>query len=358
MRKNSVLFIVPLPPNEAPSQRFRLEIYEPYLKAAGIYYQVAPFLDSSTSRKLYKKGSALNKAWGIIKGFLGRIKLVMFDVPRFEYVFVLRQASPVGPPIFEWIIARIWRRKMVYDFDDALWVPRTSEVNKVAGWMKCSWKVRYIIKWSYKVSAGNEYLASYARQFNDRVHLIPTCVDMDRQHNQMKSHSAGKAIVGWTGSHSTLEFMEPAVPMLRKLQEECPFTFLVICNKKPDLDLKDWQYIEWKEETEITDLLKMDIGIMPLPTLPWTMGKCGFKIIQYLSLGLPAVASPVGVNSSIIEHGVNGYVCETEEEWARALRALVSDPALRSRMGEAGRAKIIAEYSTCSRYKDFLALFS
>jgi glycosyltransferase involved in cell wall biosynthesis len=358
MLKKSVLFLVPLPPHQAPSQRFRLEIYEPYLADAGITYKVEPFLDIATSQKLYKKGSALNKAWGILKGFLRRIKLVFFDVPRYDYVFVLRQASPVGPPFFEWIIAKLWRKKMIYDFDDALWVPRTSEVNMAAGWLKCSWKLKYIIKWSYKISAGNENLAAYARRFNSRVEIIPTCVDMERQHNDMKKHMPGKAVIGWTGSHSTIEFMKPVVPVIRKLQEDLDFTFLVICNKNPQLDLKDWSYIEWNEKTEVRDLLKMDIGLMPLADTPWTRGKCGFKIIQYLSLGIPAIASPVGVNGSILENGVNGFTCETDEDWIKAIKTLVADHELRQRMGEAGRKKIITGYSIQARYRQFLALFS
>lgn len=358
MRKGSVLFLVPFPPNQAPSQRFRLEIYEPYLQKAGIDYHIASFLDSSTTRRLYKKGSAFIKAWGTIKGYLRRIKCVLFDIHKYEFVFIIRQAAPLGPPVFEWIIARLWRKKMIYDFDDALWVPRTSRENMIIDWLKCSWKVRFIVKWSYKVSAGNEYLAEFARAFNNNVFIIPTCVDMERQHNMIKTHHAGKPVVGWTGSHSTIEFMEPAVPFLKKLQEVCDFTFLVICNKKPDLDLRDWTYKEWDERTEIEDLLGMDIGIMPLAATPWTMGKCGFKIIQYMSLGIPAVASPTGVNSHIIDHGINGYLCRTGEDWIQNLRLLIEDPELRKKMGMLGREKIEAHYSIRSKSRDFIGLFS
>jgi glycosyltransferase involved in cell wall biosynthesis len=218
--------------------------------------------------------------------------------------------------------------------------------------------MKYIIRWAYKISAGNEYLAEYAGAYNKNVVILPTCVDMERQHNAVKSHHRGKPVVGWTGSHSTIEFMMPAVPMLKKLQEEFDFTFLVICNKKPDLDLRDWEFIEWNEKREVEDLLRLDIGIMPLVSNPWTRGKCGFKIIQYMSLGIPAVASPVGVNSRIIDHGKNGFICSTDAEWMEALRALIRDPSLRKDMGEEGRKKIIAQYSTQSRYAEFLGLFS
>lgn len=358
MKKRSILFLVPLPHGKAPSQRFRLELYETYLREAGIEYCMKPFLDQGAADNLYKKGAVVLKLSGLIRGFLRRIFLLLFTIHKFEFVYVMRQASPIGPPIFEWMVAKLWRKKMIYDFDDALWIPRTSKENKLAAWLKCSWKVRYIIRWSYKVNAGNEFLANYARQFNSNVEIIPTCVDTDRHHSLVKQHHDGKPVIGWTGSHSTLEFLLPVIPILEILEEQYDFSFLVICNKKPDLNLRDWKYLEWNEESEVDDLLKMDIGIMPLPDSPWTAGKCGFKIIQYLSLGIPAIASPVGVNSSIIDQGVNGFLCSTRAEWLESMAILLQNPALRSQMGLAGRDTIKSRYSILSNYPRFLQLFS
>lgn len=357
-KDRSVIFLVPFPRQQAPSQRFRLELYEPYLHKAGIRYSVLSFLDTDTSKRLYKKGQSFRKAWGIVRGFLRRFKHVLIDIHRYRYVYVLRQAAPIGPPLFEWLIARVFRKQMIYDFDDALWITQVSEENRSAEWMKCSWKIKYICKWAYKVSAGNEYLSDYARQYSSSVFLIPTCVDIDRRHNAVKVHGTHKPVVGWTGTHSTLCFLKPFLPMLKELQQEVDFTFLMICNKKPDLDFRDWRYIEWNEQEEVTDLLKMDIGIMPLTDTPWTRGKCGFKIIQYFSLGIPAVASPVGVNASIIEHGVNGFICDSNNEWKNALRILIENHQLRVEMGSKGREKVLTHYSTRIMAPEFLKLFS
>lgn len=355
-KANRVLFIVPYPVRHAPSQRFRVELFEPDMQAAGIDYTIAPFMDEHTWKILYKQGSAIQKAAGIIKGFLKRFKTALFDVHKYDVVFVHREASPIGPPIFEWIIAKLWGKKMIYDFDDAIWIPNTSNENKLIGWVKAFWKVKHICKWSYAVIGGNDYLCNYARQYNDHVVLVPTCVDMQRMHNGIKEHHNGQVVIGWTGSHSTIPYLNEIMPALVKIEQECDTKFILIANKQPDLPLKNWEFIPWNEQTEIADLLKIDIGVMPLKVDTWSEGKCGFKLIQYLSLGIPAVASPVGVNRVIVEEGTNGFLCTTHEEWLAALRQLVTDASLRKNMGTNGRNKMLNEYSVAANKDKLIQL--
>lgn len=353
-----VLFLLPYPVKHAPSQRFRVELYERFFTEAGLEYKFAPFMDTNTWKILYKGGSAAQKAIGIIKGYLNRWKTVLFEVPKYEYVFVHREAAPLGPPVFEWIVARLWRKKMIFDFDDAIWIPNTSSENKAVAWFKAFWKIKYICKWSYKISGGNDYLCNYARQYNTSVYRMPTCVDTELFHNKIKVHTAGKVTVGWTGSQSTLFYLDQLIPVLQELQEQLDFTFLVIANKDPQLPLRDYRFIPWNEQTEVDDLLHMDIGVMPLQPDAWSEGKCGFKLIQYLSLGIPAIASPVGVNKQIVVENENGYIAATKEEWAAALTKLITDHELRGRFGLAGRNKIVAEYSIQSQKEHFIALFT
>jgi len=269
-----------------------------------------------------------------------------------------REFAPVGPPIFEWIATKILKRKIIYDFDDAIWIPNSSTANSIAGWFKCFWKTKYICRWSYKVVGGNNYLCAFAKKFNERVIKIPTCVDTLHVHNKLKQHNHNSLTIGWTGSHSTLKYLDMVVPIIRDLQEKIDFSFLVIADKKPHLILKDWQFIYWSIETETEDLLKMDIGLMPLSADAWSEGKCGFKLIQYFASGIPAVASPVGVNKEIIENGVNGFLCNNKEEWETALGQLMEDSFLRKQMGFAGRKKIEEHYSVQAQAQIFLQLFS
>jgi len=353
-----VLFLCPYPEKLAPSQRFRVELYKRYMDEVGVNYTIAGFMDEATWNVLYKGGSAPQKVWGIAKGYLKRIKTLLFDIHSYDYVFVHREASPLGPPVFEWMASKMWRKKMIYDFDDAIWIENTSAENKIAALLKAAWKVKYICKWSYKISAGNDYLCNFARKYNNNVYLVPTCVDVELMHNKVKQHHEGNVVVGWTGSHSTLFYLDELIPVLQELQEEMPFTFLVIANKDPQLPLKHYSFTPWNEATEIQDLLQIDIGVMPLTPDKWSEGKCGFKLIQYLSLGIPAIASPVGVNSKIVVNGENGYIATNREEWKDGIRKLIQNVSLRKTMGEAGRKKIVAEYSIQAHKDNFLALFS
>lgn len=355
--KPSVLFIVPYPLKRAPSQRFRVEIYEPFLQEAGIRYTIAPFMDNTTRNILYEKGSIMAKAVGILKCFLKRFSLLP-AAKRYDYIFIHREATPLGPPFIEWILASILRKKIIYDFDDAIFIPNTSKENKIAAGMKCFWKVRHIIRMAHTITPGNAYLASYARNYNPNIVLIPTCVDVIHQHNKIKTHlPTDTPVIGWTGSHSTLFYLYKILPILQELQKTIHFRLLVIADKKPDIQLKDWHHILWNAATEQEDLLRMDIGIMPLKADAWSEGKCGFKLIQYLSCGIPAVADPIGVNKDIIVHGVNGFLCDDKEAWKASLIQLLQDAALRKQMGTAGREKIVQEYSIQSQREKFLRLF-
>lgn len=351
-----ILFVVPYPLYRAPSQRFRVELYEPILKENNISYDIAPFMDEETWNVIYKQGATHKKVGGIINSYLKRF-LVLFRLSHYRFVFIHREAAPLGPPLFEFIAAKILRKKIIYDFDDAIWIPNTSKENKLAAWLKAFWKVKYICKWAYKICPGNDFLCDYARRYNNNVFLLPTCIDAERGHCKVKKHHDEKPVVGWTGSHSTLFYLNDILPVLKKLKEEIDFSFLVIADKKPELDIEDWYFVKWNEKTEQDDLLKMDIGIMPLKADAWSEGKCGFKLIQYMALGIPAVADPIGVNKKIIDNGINGFLCNSQEEWIHHLKLLLKDIALRKQMGAAGRIKIVNSYSIQSQKEVFLSLF-
>jgi glycosyltransferase involved in cell wall biosynthesis len=352
-----IAFLVQLPKKVSPGQRFRIEQYEHELQLHHISSKTFPFIGRKTYSIYYKKGFWLQKVWGVFVGFINRL-LFLFQAHNFDYVFLQREATPIGPPIFEWLLAKVLGKKIILDFDDAIWIPDTSGVKGIILWAKCYWKVKYICKWSYKVSAGNSYLADWARKYNPHVVLIPTCVDTTKRYNTLQQHTEKKKIsIGWTGSHSTLVFLDAVFPILRQLEQVYDFQTLIICDRPPDVSLRSLHFLPWKEETEIQDLLKIDIGIMPLKSDAWSEGKCGFKLIQYLALGIPAIASPVGVNKHIIEQGKNGFLCTTEQEWYAALTTLIKDDVLRSEMGQTGRARMVQQYSVQANAAAFVSLF-
>ena len=155
----------------------------------------------------------------------------------------------------------------------------------------------------------------------------------------------------------TLKYIDEVVPVLADLQDKFNLSFMVIADKEPRLDLKDWRFVPWNALTEQEDLLKLDIGIMPLTVDPWSEGKCGFKLIQYFACGIPGIANPVGVNKVIIEEGVNGFLCSSPAEWKSSLEKLLTDQQLRERMGMAGRKKMEEQYSMRSQANKFIGLF-
>lgn len=352
----TIFFLVPYPEGEAPSQRFRFEQYLPFLRQNGFNIEIHPFLNQTTWKSLYSEGNVLKKVFGMLGSFWRRF-LLLFRLRKADYIFIHREVSQVGPPIFELIISKVLRRKYIYDFDDAIWLPNYSETNARFHRLKAYWKVNYCMKWASIVVAGNEYLANYARQFNKNVQIIPTTIDTENHHNVMSDHSQIKPIIGWTGTHTTMQYLNELIPILKKLETEFDFTFLVISNEKPEYNLKSLEYIKWQKDTEISDLARINIGVMPLKNDIWAEGKCGFKGLQYMALGMVAVMSPVGVNSSIIRDGDNGFLAETPEEWEEKLKLLLKNVVLRENLGIAGKETVEMRFSVNANKERYLQLF-
>lgn len=275
-----------------------------------------------------------------------------------DYIFIHREATPIGPPVFEWLLAKIFRKKIIHEYDDAIWIPGGEDISFMKRWLKATWKIKHIIKWSYKVAAGNNFLYEYARQYNPAVFLIPTVVDTTQTHFKQRDQKEGsKIVVGWTGTHTTLHNLEVIGEVIPELKKEIDFDFLLISNKPPQWNF-DFIYKQWELATEQDDLLKMHIGIMPSKRGPWFEGKCGFKLIQYHACGIPAIASPTQVNSLITLHDQTGFIAHDRNEWKIYLKKLIADTALRSSMGEAGRKHIERNYSLNSLFPAFISLFS
>ena len=355
---SSILFLIPYPPERAPSQRFRFEQYLPALTTAGHRYRLVPFLSVGTWDILYKPGHTVSKALGILGGFVRRLGWL----PRmlaYEFVFIHREAAPLGPPVLEWLIAKVLRRKIVYDFDDAIWLANTSEANKLAAGLKWHHKVGSICRWAYQNSCGNAYLATYARRFNPHTVVNPTTIDTEHLHNRLRDQAApGRLVIGWTGTHSTLKYLNQVVPVLAQLEAEgLDFEFRVISNQPPLLPLRSLVFVPWNKATEMDDLLQFHVGLMPLEDDLWAQGKCAFKALQYMALGIPPLVSPVGMNSEVVQTGHNGFVCATPAEWEAGLRELLADANLRQRLGLAARRTIEDRYSVRSNTPNFLGLF-
>ncbi|MDG1330774.1 MAG: glycosyltransferase family 4 protein [Crocinitomicaceae bacterium] len=361
MSKRFVI-IAPYPKSEAPSQRFRFEQYLSFFEEQGYNVEFYSFLSDKTWKALYKEGSFFAKAFGMLGSFWRRFML-MFKLRSADVVFIHRESSMIGPPMFEWIIAKVLRKKFIYDFDDAIWLPNYSDSNARFQRLKAYGKVKKIMKWAHVVSAGNEHLADFAKQYNSNVTIIPTTIDLENVHTLSSNQAVEKPIIGWTGTHTTMNYLDEIAPVIKELEQTYDFTFRVISNQAPSFDsmgigLKSLEFVKWNKESEIEDLAKINIGIMPLTDTIWAKGKCGFKGLQYMALEIPSVMSPVGVNTKIVDHKKNGFLCNSPEEWKHTLIELLENESLRTEIGKAGYQTVKKSYSVESNRSNYLNLLN
>lgn len=351
-----VAFIVPYPIGFAPSQRFRFEQYTSFLEENNFQLEYFPFLSENDFKVLYESGQFFRKFLAIIKGFLKRF-IMLFQLGKFDIIFIHREASPIGPPIFEWFISKLLKKKIIYDFDDAIWLKNTSETNRVVSSVKGHSKVGKICKWSNQIFCGNDFLMSYAKQFNKNVVYIPTTIDTENTHNQVKKHSFGNVNIGWTGTHSTIKYLEKIELLLARVQKKINFDFTIISDVDPNFKSLNYSFLKWNKKTELSDLLTIDIGLMPLEDTKWTRGKCGFKALQYMALGIPCIISPVGVNKIIVKDNYNGYLADSEKEWENKIKTLANDFNLRTKIGTRGVESIKKNYSVIAFKNSYINFF-
>lgn len=357
MVQKKVLFLVAHRPGRSPGQRFRFEQYLGHLKSNGFQCHISFLINQDDDPLFYAPGKFLAKTrilFNSIKQRLNDIK----NARNYDLIFIYREAHMLWFTFFE---RRLYQMgaKMILDFDDSIWLNDTSDGNRHLAWLKRPSKTARLLRLSRMALVGNKYLASYARRFNNNVHVVPTTIDTAYYIPGSKTASE-QVCIGWTGSSTTMKHLQEALPVLRAIREKFgnKVIFRVISNKPLTADLPGLENISWHRDTEVSDLLPIDIGIMPLPDNEWARGKCGFKGLQYMALEIPTIMSPVGVNTEIIEDGVNGFLAGTNEEWVEKLTFLIESPVLRERIGKAGRQTVVERYSFESQKDRYLQLFN
>lgn len=354
-----ILFLTLHRPNRSPSQRFRFEQYIPFLKEAGFEYDFSYLVKENDDRIFYSPGNIISKAFIIIKSTVKRF-FELFKANQYDIIFVQRESYMLGTAFFEKVFANS-KAKFIFDFDDAIWLLDVSEGNKKFAFLKNPRKTEEIVKVSDMVFAGNQYLANFAAQFSENVKVIPTTIDTDYHlPAKDKDFEKDKICIGWTGTMTTLKHFETILPVLEKLKAKHgeKIYFKLVVNKEIDYPSIGLKSTLWSNEEEVSQLQDIDIGIMPLPDDKWAKGKCGFKGLQYMSLEIATIMSPVGVNSEIIEHGKNGFLANTEVEWLNYLSQLIEDSILRKSLGIEGRKTIIEKYSVKAWKDEYLRLFT
>lgn len=332
-------------PDDAAVTRYRVHLYQPLLRDEGIDVDFRPFLTNGDFAALYDRRRAPRAALGITKGLLRR-SVDLLRIPSADVVLVQREAMLVGPPVVEWIAAKALRKPLVLDLDDATYIARDSEVyGRLATLLKYPRKTLALIRWASHVVAGNPTIASFARAAGRTASVLPTIVDLDEFTPARKGE--GPLVIGWIGSHSTFPYLERIFPVLQRLAQKHRFVLRIIGSGRTDGTIEgvtaEWR--PWRRDSEVAELQSFDIGVYPITRDEWAEGKSGFKAIQYLSVGIPWVATPVGVVAEIGVPGATHLEAESDEEWYAALDALISDPARRRAFGAAGREYALQHYS-------------
>ena len=322
------------------SSRIRFYQYLPYLKQQGIDITVAPFLSDDYLRSLYtrKNGSGSD----IVGAYLNRLRWFLKS-SQFDLLWI---EGELFPWMFAWGESILCQSGIPYvvDYDDALFHRYDLHSHSAVRLLLGS-KINKVMRNATLVVAGNEYLLDRARSVGaKRVEYLPTVIDLNR-YKMNAEYQHDIFTIGWIGSPSTSEYLQLVKMSLTKICRDGMARLLLIGSGSLDMQGVPLEVRAWGEDSEVADIMSIDVGIMPLLDSPWEQGKCGYKLIQYMACGKPVVASPVGINKKIVNEGINGFLARDDEEWIRALLTLRNDSELRQRMGAAGRHKVETEYS-------------
>lgn len=337
-------------PIEAAATRYRLQQFVEPLSRQGISLTIQPFLNSQQFAALYQPRALASTALGLTKAGLLRIADGV-GARRADVVLVQREAMIFGPPLIEWMAVRLFKRPMVLDLDDATYVPYTSPTyGKLGQALKWFSKTDNLIRWSSVVTCGNRAIAEYAESKGASTRIIPTVVDTDtfRPVHRM-AHEL--LVLGWIGTHSTFPYLKTIFPVLQELARTYRFKLRIIGAGEQTVSIPgvEVENLEWKLEREVEDFQSFDVGLYPIdPTLyakDWAAGKSGFKAIQYMAVGIPFVAAPIGAMAEIGQSGVTHLSATSDDEWSEALKLLLSNREKRSAMGSAGRRHVVERYS-------------
>jgi glycosyltransferase involved in cell wall biosynthesis len=336
---------LPALPELAAATRYRVLQYVPLLAELGIRADVSPFLTNRAFAGLYDRAHAVRTALGLLAG-AGRRLMDAARLGSYDLVWVQTQAALIGPPVLEWLAHR--RCALVLDLDDPTYIERRSSVfGAFASMVKGRGKADRIIRSCDHAVCGNPTVAAYISGKGVPTTVLPTLVDTHR-FTPRTARAPGEIVLGWMGTHSTFEYLLPLLPVFRRLAATHRFRLRVIGSGRTDLrvDGVTIEMLPWTMDREVADLQSCDVAVYPLATDEWAQGKSGFKAIQYLSCGIPYVATPVGIVASIGRPGVTHLEARSEEEWFDGLSRLITDAALRDAMGREGRRYAVEQYST------------
>ncbi|WP_437202353.1 glycosyltransferase family 4 protein [Planctomicrobium sp. SH664] len=311
-----------------PTTRYRMLPYVPRLAALGIDCTVAHSLPEKYDSFRWLGWRLSQRLKRSVRQFHLRqaqrqrydailLEREIFDDPTWELEAAFRQCTP----------------RFVMDIDDAIFLRYPEKFQHIAGM-------------SDRILAGNRFLAEVCRPYCDEIRLLPTCIDLhDYPVPSPTRKIESPAVIGWIGTPSNVPYLNDIVPVLRRLRQRQPLILRIVSHSAAarkvlipeDLPV---EFVEWNARTAVAEISRFTVGLMPLHNGDWERYKCGFKLLQYLASGLPAVASPVGVNAEIVTPGENGFLAASPEDWFETIGQILQDPQLREKLGRNARRTV------------------
>lgn len=313
--------------------------YLPYLQKCGVEVTTKPLLPNDMLRERYQNGGY--GKWQLFKAYAKRTGALLKS-RQFDIIWIEKEALPWLPAWFELLLLR--DKPYVLDFDDAIF--HNYDLHRSA-WVRYIYgrRIDRLMRRAHLVVTGNKYLTDRATAAGaKKVVEIPTVVDLARYPVKENYALLDKPCIVWIGSPSTAQYLIDLAEPLGALAQRHPFTLRVIGAGAVHLPGVDVQVVVWSEDTQAAEIAKGDVGIMPLRNTPWELGKCAYKLIQYMACGLPTVASPIGANREVVIDGETGYFADTPAMWIEKIELLLRDMNLRQRLGQSGRARVETHY--------------
>lgn len=332
-----VLFLVQYP-RLAPSPRYRVYQLVPWLETAGIKCDVEPLIGEGDYATARSSGMYLGKSRMLASGFARRVSALL-RARKYDLVYVLKGAFPYGPPVIEKLLTAS-NVPVIFDFDDAIHIHKKSDSHRFLDYLKSTRRVGQVAALANRVVVPNEYLASFAREFNSAVTVVPEAEDTERLIPRDSHGNGSKIVVGWVGSSSTAKYLNLIEDALRVVCDRFPNVVVRVIGGKFDASGIRTELVDWKFEREVQQFHDLDIGIMPLPLEEWSKGKSGCKLRQYMAAGVPGVGTAIGYNLELVDHGRTGFLATTQDEWIDCLTRLVENAELRNTIAAAARRDV------------------
>ena len=345
VKKKKILFLNPYPFNSQAGQRFKFEQHYGKLRFNDYSIRTNSFFDMNTYLILYKKHNTLNKVIGTIKGYIRRVFLI-FNLRNYDYLYVHMWVVPFGGPLFEKIY-RFFGKKLIYDFEDNILSLNNYHYNSISDILRKKNKIVYLIKNYDNIITSSKYLELKSNEISKKNNCKYICASIDtKRFNVRKNHIKKDVVnIGWTGTYTTIKYLKLFEKTLFEINKIRKIKLIVIGNFEYNNTKLISEFIHWNHDTEIQDLLKLDIGLYPIQEDEWSKGKSGLKALQYMALGIPCIATNFGNIKKIISNNINGYLINDDQQLYQTLINLIDNHDLRNKIGNNSIKLINKSYS-------------